>query len=425
LNAQDVEENKAVFNRIQGYSLVSHGRDYVWLALLQVRDRSPEGKAQLRRSLAEYGQGATPAYDLYQTFRGHLQARQSTGEQKSPPPLVKAVGLSSSGYSLLAPDSGPPGKSFANGFRKNFEDLIPNLPEDRYDAILVLAGDDPQAQLPAEQREIESRFGDRAAITWEQGTAKMQNGIFREHFGFRDGISQPVFFEENLPPGDPARRAWDPSASLSYVLTREPGTSNGSEFGSHLAFLKIRQDRQAFEEIARQAALYVSPSVSPETIQEWMMGRKINGDPLVPAGSDQDDFNYQSDRDFRLCPAASHVRKMNPRTAEGRGKRVFRRSVLYGKEGEEQGMLFQCFQSSLADGFEFLMRQWAMNDGLPALACGKDGILGPRPHPPLPAGTTLAPETPLPFSLQAVLDVRYGEYFYLPSIAFFNRLQAI
>jgi Dyp-type peroxidase family len=241
----------------------------------------------------------------------------------------------------------------------------------------------------------------------------------RDHFGFAEGLSQPVFFESEARRTNGWQSGWDPSAALTQVLSREPGAPGGDEYGSFMAYLKIQQSKRDFAELVDEAAAAVH--VSPSRVKAWIMGRSIDGAPLTGGATDVNDFDFAQDQAFASCPAGAHVRKMNPRLAHTRAHRIVRRGVLYENAGEDCGTLFQCFQSRLEAGFEKLFRDWALHADFPQPAAGPDAILGARDHPPLPAGIAFE-GTAVPFRVRSFTRVLDGEYFYFPSIPFFKRM---
>ncbi|WP_445249566.1 RICIN domain-containing protein [Microcoleus sp. OTE_8_concoct_300] len=66
-----------------------------------------------------------------------------------------------------------------------------------------------------------------------------------EHFGFRDGVSQPLFLKRDI---DKEREhnnfdQWDPRAPLSLVLFKDPlGDTEKQSYGSFLVFRKLEQN---------------------------------------------------------------------------------------------------------------------------------------------------------------------------------------
>ncbi len=108
--------------------------------------------------------------------------------------------------------------------------------------------------------------------------------------------------------------------------------------------------------------------MTPEAAAALMIGRyrdgtrvdlrTFPGKPKV-VGGDLNGFTYDDDPYGRVCPLGAHVRKMNPRTNKiGDAHRILRRGMPYESEGEK-GLLFVCYQASLAAGFEYLQGRWA------------------------------------------------------------------
>ncbi|HET9765921.1 MAG TPA: peroxidase, partial [Thermoanaerobaculia bacterium] len=95
------------------------------------------------------------------------------------------------------------------------------------------------------------------------------------------------------------------------------------------------------------------------------------------------------DGDGQRCPLPGHVRKVNPRdeatdvgqNARTLRRRILRRGVTYGPSydrdpGAERGLLFLCYQGSIAEQFEFLWRVWANKVHTPRGDAGFDPVIG-------------------------------------------------
>jgi Dyp-type peroxidase family len=94
-----------------------------------------------------------------------------------------------------------------------------------------------------------------------------------------------------------------------------------------------------------------------------------------------------------VCPLSAHIRKVNPRdeiTEQGSSVRTFehriiRRGVPFGPDyapsdpesaRQPRGLLFVCYQRSIADGFEFLQHNWANSATSPHDTGGRDLVIG-------------------------------------------------
>jgi deferrochelatase/peroxidase EfeB len=101
---------------------------------------------------------------------------------------------------------------------------------------------------------------------------------------------------------------------------------------------------------------------------------------------------YLNDADGHRCPAGSHVRRLNPRSAPSLGlpgsHRLVRRGMAYGPpydpthpgDGIERGLigLFLCADLELS--YEFILRVWANQDiGAPGLRGTREPIVGAQP----------------------------------------------
>src|SRR5205823_8595447 len=119
------------------------------------------------------------------------------------------------------------------------------------------------------------------------------------------------------------------------------------------------------------AAWELGGNLTPDDFAALLMGRRKDGRPLdlhpiaangPPVGGDSlNDLCYANDRIGARCPLSAHIRKMNPRSAGNERHVIMRRSIPY-HDREKVGLLFACYQSSLADGFVHLQSLWA--DGL-------------------------------------------------------------
>ena len=396
-SAQEFAALQHVFEQIQGYALVRHGRRNVWLGLIST-EKGAAAK-EVRGVYKFWGLKATTAAQLRET-RDRYRAASSDAERAATrSEAVYAVGLSAAGFGALQADECPVAQPFLDGFGGRFTEY--RNPDATFDGVVVIASDDAVRQLPAAALAVTRSFAGLGRVQWERGAVLSPEA---DHFGFAESISQPEFFADELTPGN----RWDAAATLNYVLTPQPGHAN--EFGSYMAFLKIEQFVQEFKQ------LIAAVGGNPDDVKAQIMGRRPDGVPLAqpPHRNDFDDAALTAGN----CPFAAHIRKVNPRTASERHHRVLRRGVFY-TEGERRGALFQCFQSSLTLGFEHIFKEWALHPEFPTAGTGQDPILGERDWPPLPTGAS-APVTTAP--VRRLTQILFGEYFYFPSTPFFGRL---
>lgn len=276
----------------------------------------------------------------------------------------------------------------------------------------------------------------------------------QEHFGFRDGISQPFVDLQlgNPPPGDgtPSRnRTWAPVAAgeiyldqpdedgAVHALPIHPLLRQGSTF---LVFRKLEQDVAGFRMfLAKQRP---GSRTAQHKLAAQFFGRWPSGTPLILApdepmdlGSDPDwrinDFLYAADDpDGLRCPLAAHSRRSNPRDIGGtdgvRRHRILRRAISYGGpllpegslgDGKRRGLLFVAANSRIDVQFELIQSRW-LNRGevLGQVGLNRCPITGANSGGPqdafLEAGA-IAPVTGIP----RFVITRGGDYFFLPGLS--------
>jgi len=273
-----------------------------------------------------------------------------------------------------------------------------------------------------------------------------------EHFGFRDGLSQP-FVDLGLAPtplggGRPLpNRTWKPVEPGEIFLDQpdERGTLHklpisadlraGSTF---LVFRKLEQDVAGFR--AFLASQRPGSTGAQTRLAAQMMGRWPDGTPLVlspgapNAGgltpAQLNDFRYAvDDPDGGKCPLGAHIRRTNPRDIGARDAasrhRILRRSISYGgallppdvaRDDERRGLLFVAANARIDVQFEVIQSEW-MNGGefLGQAGLGRCPVLGAHDGRPgdsfLEAGA-VAPVTGLPRFVIA----RGGDYFFAPGV---------
>jgi hypothetical protein len=181
----------------------------------------------------------------------------------------------------------------------------------------------------------------------------------------------------------------------------------------------------------------------PDLLAAKLVGRWPDGTPLArsPARPDPalaadpariNDFAYGDDADGLRCPIGAHIRRANPRDAEGfwSGRltsrhRIIRRGRPYGEplpdgaledDGVERGLIFICFNADIWRQFETIQALW-IDDGDPfGLGPDKDFLVG-EPHGTV--GKMTIQGRP-PFFLKPqprFVTLRGGEYLYRPSVS--------
>jgi len=275
-----------------------------------------------------------------------------------------------------------------------------------------------------------------------------------EHFGFPAGISNPRVEDGAGGPttsGNGVRTpfgAYRPFATGEFLLGHrdEGGELSGDglparliENGTYVVYRKLEQDVLAFRRYVNDTARWAGET--PEYIAAKLMGRWQNGLPLAAAAYapandvavNLNDFGYASDRSGAGCPLGAHIRRANPRDANGftmlsERHRLLRRGLPYGPvlprdadsdDAEDRGLLFIAMNANIERQYEFVQRHW-LNDGAAARqnrdrdpVCGAhvgQGKLVVQGDPRLDRVPMICAEMP------RFVTTRGGEYFFMPGL---------
>lgn len=276
----------------------------------------------------------------------------------------------------------------------------------------------------------------------------------KEHFGFRDGISQPFVdlgLDDTPPGGGTADRrgTWSPLAPGEIFLDREdesgqkhllPFNEDLRRGSTYVVFRKLEQDVEGFHSFLEQQR---PDAGSRKRLAAQFFGRWPNGTSLVrspatersTAGAESEatlnDFRYaEEDPSGRKCPLGAHVRRSNPRDIGGRNDvrhhRILRRGMAFGgrllgpgevSDGEPRGILFMAVNARIDLQFEVVQGDWlnrgeflgqAGLDRCPITGANNKGTASRF----VEAGA-VAPVTGLP----SFVTLRGGDYFFAPGIA--------
>jgi Dyp-type peroxidase family len=351
------------------------------------------------------------------------------------------------GILVSASDTGPAAGATAN------PQAVPGL----YASTVALAkklaqsGGEPLAETAA----LEASAGFRIAHV-EVGYTPLkqfQGESYRvEHFGFRDGISQPFVDLGLTPPpaggGTPRRDGtWAPAAPGEIFLGHpdedsliaiQPANRQLRLNGTYMVFRKLAQDVVGFHHYVQERA---RDAEHQQLLAALMFGRWQNGAPLTrhPAkpkwyGAKErhliNDFRFHTEDPHGLkCPVSSHVRRINPRDQQLRDvakrHRILRQSMPYGGplvenpdhwDGEERGLLFICYQARIDAQFEFIQREWinggeifgqAGLDKCPITGNNNGALTDAFQVPGSPEALTHLPR---------FVTTRGGDYFFVPSM---------
>jgi Dyp-type peroxidase family len=282
--------------------------------------------------------------------------------------------------------------------------------------VLTIAADNPtdlEGEI-ARQRALAAQ--QNLLVVFEQrGETLPGDRAGHEHFGFKDGISQPgIKGYHPTDPDKPGERLGHPGTEMieagEFVLglTSESGTPmpapDWMANGSFQVFRRLSQDVPGFwAQVLRHAASITG--ISADALAAKLVGRWRSGTPLAHApdrdnrsareGEQDNNFKFDDDPIGVMTPLFAHIRKMYPRDHERHGDRfhrMLRRGIPFGEPFDptngrghgvdaDRGLLFNVFQASIEQGFEFLQQAWADNDSFPEGQTGPDPVIGESPAP--------------------------------------------
>jgi Dyp-type peroxidase family len=321
-------------------------------------------------------------------------------------------------------------------------------------ALLALFSAEPEehARFVREQRDLAGQYQvhiTRAIEATSPGTMDDRS----EHFGFADGISNPVFA------GDPGavrlsaeeRRlhllatgefllGWDNAYGRQTPVPRirEAEATPFGHNGSYLVLRQLQQHVAAFRDWCAHAGR--ACDLPARTVAAKAVGRWPDGSPLAlcPAGpnsalADANEFTYAADALGDGCPFGAHLRRTNPRDSlntdrdialrDANTHRILRRGRSYGPRFEaghsdrdpQRGLVFLCLNANPERQFEFVQQSWVNNAAFNGLVGERDPIIGTIPEHGGSFTIPAAPQRIRTTGLQQFVTMRGGAYFFLPS----------
>jgi Dyp-type peroxidase family len=279
----------------------------------------------------------------------------------------------------------------------------------------------------------------------------------REHFGFTDGFGNPDYLgvDRSSQPGQGKLMpdgTWAPLATgellLGYAdeageLPVAPVPHLLASNGTFMVYRKLHQNVATFRAYLHdQAGLYGG---GPEKLAAKFLGRWRDGTPLELSPDQPDpsiaqdpnrstNFTYGADFAGTRCPIGAHIRRVHPRDAFGfngrliNRRRITRRGLPYGRfvaegqpasDAEDRGVIFMALNASISRQFEFVQQQWIEYGNDAHLGNDKDILMGNhggRGRFVLQGDASPANPPLICSSLPNFVELRGGDYFFLPSI---------
>lgn len=386
---------------LQGNIVKPHGRKHT-VMLLFVLAQGDGLRAALRDLAAAFVTSAAG------------QQNQRDRIESAPNSVFGNLGLSAAGYRKLGIDQEALQQAFAlRGYTQNWfldgmrakgnawgdaldqlEAFYQKAAVDGY-LLLACAGECPLLEAAAMAKRRLS--GCCAVVHEERGQVLEQNGLEYEPFGFRDAISMPSVLTTGAAP---------PPHNAETLLFRDRLAGQSNCFGTFVVYRKLEQDVTGFGQAAQ--ALGQALGLTADEAAARIVGRRKDGTALVA--------DFSQDPSGRVCPLQAHIRKVNPQVSARGGRIVvplYRRGVPY-RTDQTQGLLFLAMQQNIATQFGLAMRDWVNDSDFPVPGTGTDSLLG------RPGG--VQDWNGFPHDVGRHVTFRGGEFFFLPSLAFFRSL---
>lgn len=468
IDPRDLKLDKMLAN-LQGNILKGHGRDNTVHILVEFYIDS---MSKVKAWINKFAEGKLTC------FKEQLRQREVFKRNNVSGGLFSGIYLTADfyrdfGYSLEGfSEAFKEGMKSRSGLNDDVEKFEAPYQDKKFHAMILMAHADV-IELNMDSLEICKCFdldGEKPdlksigkIITIEYGSAiRNSNRDGLEHFGYVDGISQPLFLKEDMDEYlsqniQPVR--YDPLASLDLVLIPDPLSQTEDAYGSYFVYRKLEQDVRGFKLHEKKLAKELDlKEEDEERVGAMIVGRFEDGTPLTLSGTDKmissgimNNFDYKEEIDNvsedngQRCPFHAHIRKTNPRRSpEDLTHRMARRGITYGHRNVSTtvenhlvqmptsgvGLLFMSFQKSIENQFEFIQTNWANNKNFENEKTGIDLIIGQtksvadQNNDPRLCGYTKKYNKAKKewHSFENFVTTRGGEYFFAPSIDFLKKI---
>ena len=300
----------------------------------------------------------------------------------------------------------------------------------------------------------------------------------KEHFGYTDGIGDPVFEGQTnnekrvVGRGKLTREGgWVPLATGEFILGHideameypktAPRPALLSNNATYMVYRKLHENVGTFNKFLEEQSK-VFPG-GKELLAAKFSGRwRDNGAPLVHTPDEASkaewdkkfaaadvptqkkmltDFTYNEDIEGAKCPSSAHTRRINPRGSLEFGvkdafntpgalvdrRRILRRGLPYGKVKDQtkddgnHGIIFMALNADIKRQFEFVQQQWINYGNDFKQGNDKEVLLGN--HSAKCLGKVVFEVEPgsgkpphFVNNIPRLVETRGGDYFFIPSI---------
>ncbi|MBO9676056.1 MAG: Dyp-type peroxidase [Sphingobacteriaceae bacterium] len=350
-------------------------------------------------------------------------------------------------------------ESFPDAFKKGMAarseklmDINENAPE-KWDAVFKATGNHIAVSIFA--KDIDDLSSKKAlalqVLEKHQGVKLRFQADFDtpiegnfNHFGFRDGISNPEIEGSGAVQLNSKER---PIKAGEFLLgyANEAGNNyhmpQPLEFaknGTFVIFRKYHSHVAAFNKYLNEQAKSKDEQelLGAKMVGRWRSGAPLNMCPFkdnAALGADarrNNDFDFSNDQNGKIVPYSSHMRRMNPRDSkmavmsDVNLHRIIRKGVGYGPvlpngstkdDGKERGLYFIAFSAKAMETLEFLQKEWVNNGNFVSLKNERDPIIGLNEG----KGTFTMPGNPLPrryIGMPTFNTLKGGMYLFMPGI---------
>ncbi len=400
---------------------------------------------------------------LFNRLFKHVRQRRPGGELS----VVRAtwinVAFTSAGLGLIAGDDaltdfcpafrdGLHARAAALGDGNNLDHwLVGGSPDREAHAFILVASDDPVSFQQEVVRQRDRLLPHQASPPLVLLGRTLRGS--REHFGYRDDISQPdrVDLLDGWEDGPDVIRPGE--FILGYPKEADDSSPDGPRWaddGSYVVFRRIAQHVGVFREMQQRQngpkSALSRAQLGARVVGRWPSGARLGDEPSDPARgkaaeavealSRLEPDGFPADPNGEQCPLFSHVRKANPRgvtLADARRHRLVRRGIPYGpmlapgqpdERDDRRGLLFLGYQGCIERQFEYVQKRWLNNPNFPP---GRSPAAGPDPLVGQPSGARTVwlqqkGGPSLGLALDQFVTVTGGGYYFAPSIDALRRL---